>query len=96
MEAAAYLYRGLEVRLLVYPRQRTMAGTGHSYDQGFDAAVRINEPGQKEVEGRSRVFQLKVERGFENIGDARRASTAFAEHLIDACPSGRTIWDAEV
>lgn len=89
MEAAAYLYRGLEVRLLVYPRQRTMAGTGHSYDQGFDAAVRINEPGQKEVEGRSRVFQLKVERGFENIGDARRASTAYAEHLIDACPSGR-------
>lgn len=40
-------------------------------DKGFDAAVRINEPVETAAEARTRVFTLKVERAFANIGDAR-------------------------
>ncbi|CAB3767259.1 hypothetical protein [Paraburkholderia humisilvae] len=95
MQAARYVYKGLEVQPLVYPRQRTQAGLSRSYDEGFDAAVRINEPGFRETHARSRVFVLAVERAFESSGEARRASTAYAERLIDSCPPGKTIWDTE-
>ncbi|MFC0396960.1 hypothetical protein [Paraburkholderia rhizosphaerae] len=94
MQAAHYVYKGLEVQPLVFPRQRTKAGFGHSYDEGFDAAVRINEPGAQEG-ARSRVFALPAERPFESSGDARRASTAYAKRLIDACPEGESILDGE-
>jgi hypothetical protein len=95
MHAASYVYKGLEVQPLVFPRQRTKAGFSRSYDEGFDAAVRINEPGALETPVRSRVFVLTVERAFESSGDARRASTAYAERLIDSCPAGKLIWDGE-
>ena len=95
METAPYMYRGLEVRLFVYPRQRTKAGAAHCYDEGFDAAVRIKEPAETAAEARTRIFTLKVERAFANTGDARRASAAYAQHLIDACQTESTIWDIE-
>jgi hypothetical protein len=94
MQAAIYVYKGLEVQPLVFPRQRTKAGSSRSYDEGFDAAVRINEPGAQE-RARSRVFALPVEQAFESSGDARRASTAYAKRLIDSCPEGKSIWDDE-
>jgi hypothetical protein len=94
MQAARYLYKGLEVQPLVFPRQRTKAGFSHSYDEGFDAAVRIQESGPEAEQTRSRVFMLPAERPFQSSGDARRASTAYAEQLIDSCPPGRTIWDS--
>ena len=89
------MYRGLEVQPLVFPRQRTRAGFAQTYEEGFDAAVRINELEPTGELVRSRVFTLNVERAFASSGDARRASTAYAEHLIDACPPGSTIWDRE-
>jgi hypothetical protein len=95
MATATYVYRGLQVCPLVYPRRATRSGYAHNYDDGFDAAVRINEIEAAESEVRSRVFRLPAERPFSNSGDARRASIAFAEHLIDGCPSGQTIWDRE-
>ena len=86
------LYHGLEVYPLVYPHRATAPGSGHNYDEGFDAAVRIQEPGGA---SRSRVFRLQVTRPLENAGDARRASTAYAERLIDAQPHAANVLDPE-
>ncbi|MGN6805147.1 MAG: hypothetical protein ACTHJZ_04315, partial [Trinickia sp.] len=44
---------------------------------------------------RRRIFRLTVKRPFENAGDARRASIAYAEQLIDACDPDKTVWDSE-
>lgn len=90
------LYRGLEIYPLVYPRRATEAGGGHNYDEGFDAAVRIQEPGGSEAVSRSRVFRLPVTKPFQNAGDARRASTAYAEHLIDTCSEDANVLDLEL
>jgi hypothetical protein len=95
MIASIHVYHGLEVHPLVYPRQATKPGFAHSYDAGFDAAVRIKEPDAANGEGRSRVFVVATGAPFWTSGDARRASTAYAEHLIDTCPPGRTIWDCD-
>lgn len=93
MATTSYVYKGLQVCPLVYPRRPTTAGYAHNYDEGFDAAVRINELREVENGGRSRVFLLPVDRPFANGGDARRASVAFAEGMIDDCAPGQTIWD---
>jgi hypothetical protein len=95
MAAANYVYKGLQVSPLIYPRQRTKAGYAHNYDEGFDAAVRIDDADALEADRRSRVFLVPAGKPFQNSGDARRASIVFAEHLIDACPSGQTVWDRE-
>jgi hypothetical protein len=89
------LYRGLEVHPLVYPHRATEPGLGHNYDEGFDAAVRIQEPQDAEGKSRSRVFRLPVATPFQTAGDARRASTAYAEQLIDSCPQDATVLDLE-
>ncbi|WP_028225991.1 hypothetical protein [Paraburkholderia ferrariae] len=90
------LYRGLEVYPLVYPHRATEPGSGHNYDEGFDAAVRIQEPGSSGDAPRSRVFQLAVTRPFQSAGDARRASAAYAERLIDTCSQDTNILDLEL
>jgi hypothetical protein len=83
MTSGFRLYRGLEVYPLVYPHRTTEPGNGHNYTDGFDAAVRIQEPQGATGEFRSRVFRLPVDRQFESSGNARRASIAYAERLID-------------
>ncbi|WP_233888547.1 hypothetical protein [Paraburkholderia flagellata] len=96
MSVAFRLYRGLEIYPLVYPHCPTEPGFGHNYDEGFDAAVRIQEcPEMQEPGGqlRSRVFGLAVRTPFMNAGDARRASVAYAEHLIDTCAPNQTVLD---
>lgn len=90
------LYRGLEVYPLVFPHRATEPGSARNYDDGFDAAVRIQEPGISGDAPRSRVFRLAVASPFQNTGDARRASTAYAEHLIDACAEGTHVLDLEL
>jgi hypothetical protein len=90
------LYRGLEVYPLVYPHRATEPGGGHNYDEGFDAAVRIQEPQGAEGTPRSRVFRLALRKPFQNAGDARRASTAYAEHLIDTCAVDTSVLDMEL
>lgn len=90
------LYRGLEVYPLVYPHRATEPGSARNYDEGFDAAVRIQEPGTAGEAPRSRVFRLAATSPFQNTGDARRASTAYAEHLIDKCSEGSNVLDLEL
>lgn len=93
MTTAFRLYRGLEVYPLVYPRRAAEPGHGHNYDDGFDAAVRIQEPQGVTDVARSRVFRLGVDRPFQSAGDARRASIAYAERLIDTSPKDMTFLD---
>ena len=93
MSTAVRLYRGLEVYPLVYPHRPTSPGAAHNYDEGFDAAVRIQQPAGAEGVSRSRVFRLESAKPFQNAGDARRASTAYAEQLIDACPDHNHVLD---
>lgn len=96
MATSFHLYRGLELYPLVYPHRATEPGSGHNYDEGFDAAVRIQEPGSSGEAPRSRVFRLAVTRPFQSAGDARRASTAYAEHLIDTCSQDTNVLDLEL
>lgn len=88
-------YRGWEFYPLVYPHHATEPG-GRKYAEGFDAAVRIQESGADGEAPRSRVFRLAVTKPFENTGDARRASMAYAEHLIDTCSQGANVLDLEL
>ncbi|WP_246641507.1 hypothetical protein [Paraburkholderia edwinii] len=87
------LYRGLEIYPLVFPRRPTLSGRGHDYEEGFDAAVRIQEPTVESVPTRSRVFRLVTQSAYRNAGDARRACTAYAEEMIDNCPSDEAIFE---
>ncbi|WP_250475367.1 hypothetical protein [Caballeronia sp. GAFFF1] len=87
------LYRGLEIYPLVFPHRPAMAGRAHNYDDGFDAAVRIQDPSVPDGVTRSRVFRLDAREPFRNAGDARRASTAYAETMIDTCAKDRTLFD---
>jgi hypothetical protein len=97
MASNGRLYRGLEVYPLVYPHRATQPGGGRNYDEGFDAAVRIQEPKDSMDDStdtpRSRVFRLPLKKPFQNAGDARRASTAYAENLIDTCPKNMSVLD---
>lgn len=93
MTTSLRLYRGLEVHPLVYPHRATAPGSGHNYDEGFDAAVRIQEPESSAEAPRSRVFRVASTRPFQSAGDARRASTAYAEHLIDTCAEDKDVLD---
>ncbi|WP_233805215.1 hypothetical protein [Paraburkholderia sp. HP33-1] len=95
MADGIHLYKGLEVCPLIFLHVATRPGSAHDYDEGFDAAVRIKEPDGDGLKARSRVFHLHVERPFLCTGDARRASTAYGELLIDECTPGKTIWDGE-
>lgn len=95
MTTGLRLYRGLEIYPLVYPHRATEPGLGHNYDEGFDAAVRIQEPGSADGVSRSRVFRLASAKPFRNAGDARRASTAYAERLIDTCPRDTHVLDLQ-
>jgi hypothetical protein len=93
MATASYFYKGLQVWPLVYPRRPTKTGQAHNYDEGFDAAVRIDELQKDGSSARSRVLVLPADRAFANGGDARRASVAFARRMIDDCAPGQTVWD---
>jgi len=86
-------YRGLDISLLVYPHRATQTGFGHNYEEGFDASIRISEPDAGMDSPRSRLFRVPGTRPFMNAGDARRASVAYAEMLIDGDGSERTIWE---
>ncbi|TDQ72063.1 hypothetical protein [Paraburkholderia silvatlantica] len=86
-------YRGLDISLLVYPHRATEAGSGHNYEEGFDASIRISEPDSGMGKVRSRLFRVPGGRPFLNTGDARRACLAYAEMLIDKGGSDRAIWE---
>ncbi|WP_144139061.1 hypothetical protein [Paraburkholderia sp. BCC1884] len=84
-------YRGLEIYPLVYPHQpRGVDGVRH-YDSGFDAAVRISRRGTDDSTTTSRVFRVPSRTPFGAAGDARMASTSYAEQLIDGMVAGQSI-----
>jgi hypothetical protein len=89
------LYRGYEIYPLVYPHRAALPGFSRNYEEGFDASVRISEPGFDAEPTRSRVFRVTSKKPFDNAGDARRASTSYAEQLIDECSPGQTFWDPQ-
>ncbi|WP_042267250.1 hypothetical protein [Paraburkholderia heleia] len=95
MTTVLRFYRGLEIYPLVYPHRPTAAGGGHNYGEGFDAAVRIQEPESSAGTSRSRVFRLAQRTPFQNAGDARRASAAYAVRLIDTCPENMSVLDLQ-
>ncbi|WP_248324093.1 MULTISPECIES: hypothetical protein [unclassified Caballeronia] len=92
MTVSFRLYRGLEIYPLVFPRQSTLSGHGHNYEDGFDAAVRIKEPETEDGQARSSVLRLPAQNGYQSAGDARRACTAYAEEVIDTCSMSRAFF----
>ncbi|MCG7400430.1 MULTISPECIES: hypothetical protein [Caballeronia] len=86
-------YRGLEIYPLVFAHRAIGAKQGHSQDDEFDAAVRIQEPPAAMGISRGRVFRVSPHEPFHSAGDARRASIAYAEQMIDTCPKARTFLD---
>jgi hypothetical protein len=86
-------YRGLEIYPLVYPHTpRGEVGSYH-YDAGFDAAVKICRRGSNDSLTTSRVFRVPGVVPFRGAGEARRASTDYAERLIDGKITGESIGD---
>ena len=59
---------------------------------GFDASIRIIEPDSVMDSTPSRLFRVSDKEPFVNVGDARRASMAYAEMLIGGGESDCTIW----
>jgi len=86
-------YRGLDISLLVYPHRATLTGFGHNYEEGFDASIRISESDSVMGIPRSQVFRVPGKRPFVSTGDARRASVAYAEMLIDGDGAERKLWE---
>lgn len=84
MTTCTRLYRGFEIHLLIYPHRPSQSGTSRNYDEGFDASVRIFQPKTQSEERKSQVFRVPGNSPFKTTGDARRASTTFAEGLIDS------------
>ena len=87
------LYRGLEICPLVFSHRAAGAVHAYNQDDGFDAAVRIQEPSESMGLSRSRVFKLSASEPFQSAGDARRASIAYVEQMIDKCPQARSFLD---
>jgi hypothetical protein len=83
----------LEIYPLVFAHRRIGAKQGHGRDDEFDAAVRIQEPPAEMGISRGRVFKVSPDEPFQSAGDARRASIAYAEQMIDTCPQARTFLD---
>lgn len=84
-------YRGLEIYPLVYPHKpRGLDGSLH-YDAGFDASVRISRRGDDDAVASSRVFAIPSHRPFAGSGEARLASTRYAEQIIDGKVEGESV-----
>lgn len=84
-------YRGLEIYPLVYPHEpRGLDGIRH-YESGFDAAVRICRRGTDDTMTTSRVFRVPSGTPFGAAGDARIASTSYAERVIDGMVAGQSV-----
>ena len=89
-------YRGLEIYPLVYPHIPRGATGSYDYDAGFDAAVRICRRGTNDTLTASRVFRVPHRAPFGEAGEARKArkaSSNYAERLIDGQVDGQTVRD---
>ena len=78
-----HIYCGFEIYPLVYPRSQRKEGSGHNYEDGFDAAVKICLRGTDATSTHSDTFKLNEERPFASAGAARLASLKYGEAIID-------------
>jgi hypothetical protein len=76
-----FSYRGFEIYPLVYPHTTSLPGAARNYDDGFAAAVRICMHGPTLTY--SDTFKLSETPPFTSAGEARRASLAYAQSVID-------------
>src|ERR1700733_6883796 len=84
-------YRGLEIYPLIYPHKPRGADGSRHYDAGFDAAVKISRRGVDDSTTTSRVYRVPGEGPFSGSGEARPASTRYADGLIEATsPANRS------
>lgn len=60
MSTALRLCRGPEIYPLVFPHPATEPGRARNYDEGFDAAVCIQEPGGAGEASRSHISRISV------------------------------------
>ena len=95
MSTGFHSYRGLELYPLVFPHQAAKPGFAHNYDEGFDAAVRIQEMEDAGAAGRSPGVRGAGKRPGGNCGGGRRGGLGCSEQLIDACDPDKTVWDSE-
>lgn len=86
-------YRGLEIHPLVYPHTPRGATGSYDYAAGFDAAVKICRRGDDDSQTASRVYPIPQQTPFMSAGEARKASTAYAERLIDGDVDGQSVHD---
>ena len=87
-------YRGLEIYPLVYSRIARGAVGSYDYDgASFDAAVRICRRGTDDTLTASRVFRVPHRAPFGEAGEARKASSDYAERLIDGQVDGQSVRD---
>ncbi|WP_233860403.1 hypothetical protein [Paraburkholderia sp. HD33-4] len=87
-------YRGLEIYPLVYPHNpRGAVGSFDYGGGGFDAAVRICRRGTNHTLTASRVFRVPHRLPFGEAGEARKASSEYAEQLIDGQVDGQSLRD---
>jgi len=85
----------LEIYLVGYPHiPRSAVGSyDYDHDSGFDVAVRICRRGTNDTLTASRVFRVPHRAPFGEAGEARRASSDYAERLIDGQVDGQTLRD---
>jgi hypothetical protein len=78
-----HAYRGFEIYPLVYSHAQKKEGSGHNFEDGFDAAVKICVRGADAALTYSNTFKLDEGKPFPTAGAARRASLKFGEGIID-------------
>ncbi|MCG1055372.1 hypothetical protein KQH49_10680 [Mycetohabitans sp. B5] len=87
------LYKGFELRPLVFARQFSRFD-GHSrYAEGYDVAVRICRLGTDGAVGAGRVFKVDQEHVFADFGVARRAACQQGQDIIDGKVDGASVID---
>jgi hypothetical protein len=78
-----HVYYGFEIHPLVYPHSQRKEGSGHNYEDGFDAAVKICVRDTDATLTHSDTFKLEEARPFATAGAARLASLKYGEAIID-------------
>lgn len=84
-------YRGFDIYPLIYSHVPRRPDGSRSHSTGFDASVKICKRDSQDVQTGSKVFRVIAAAPFPDAGDARRASTLFAEQLIDGKIAGQSV-----
>jgi hypothetical protein len=83
----------LEIYPLVCPDIPGGAAGSYDYGVGFNSTVRICRQGTKDTLTASRVFRAPHRGPFDAVDEASKASSNFAERLIDGQVDGQSVRD---